>query len=1021
MNSDKSVQISKDMGQLRDDLTTIKGPAYWRNLDEALGHQEIDTLVHREFPAHAGELLDPVSRRNFMKVMGASMMLAGLAGCARQPDENIVPYVKAPEESIPGKFDYYATAMPLGGYGYGVLASSFQGRPTKLDGLKGHPATLGASSKHLQASLLDLYDPDRLDTVLNVGRLSTWSRFSADLGNVLLEEGIRNGAGLRILSGTVTSPTLASQKMLLLEAYPEAHWHQYEPVNHSNHHEGTRMVFGRAADCTYDLTNAQVVLSLDSDFLHTGPGHIRYAQDFAQNRDYDHNGNHISRLYVAESSPTLTGGQADHKINLRYPDIETLARLVAQSLEIPNIDTAEEAGAKIPSKWLETVVQDLRQAGNHAVVIAGDHQPPVVHALACLINHTLGATATDGIVKYIDSVEADPVDHMASLRALVDDMQAGKVSTLIILGGNPVYNTPAELDFAGAIDQVNFRVCLTPAQNETSWLCHWVIPEAHYLEGWGDVRGYDGTLSVIQPLILPLYGGKTAYEVMDVALGGEGTNSLKIIKDAWAARYDGENFENFWRVTLSKGVVEGSAYTPIEITPDGADLPAQSYTPVGGALDVVFRPDPSILDGQFANNGWLQELPKPLTLLTWDNAVCIHPDTARQLHLNDMDQVQVKLGGQSVMAGVNLQFGHPRQSVTVHLGYGRKRCGQVGKDLGFSAYTLQSADSPWFATGIDLVKTGRRVLLARTDEHWQIEQSTIDQARKAEDRHLIREGTISIYKDQPDFAQHMGHHEPSPDNTMYNPEEKAWEGNAWGMTIDLNKCTGCGVCSLACQAENNIPVVGKEEVAKGREMLWIRIDRYYKGDMYGNPEVVHQPVPCMHCENAPCEPVCPVGATVHGVEGLNEMVYNRCVGTRYCANNCPYKVRRFNFFKYADHDTPQLKLMRNPNVTVRSRGVMEKCTYCVQRINQARIDSKREFRDIYDGEVVAACQAACPSKAIEFGNINDPQSRVAMAKKSGRNYGLIADIGTRPRTTYLARLSNPSPELVSGSNLATEH
>jgi molybdopterin-containing oxidoreductase family iron-sulfur binding subunit len=539
---------------------------------------------------------------------------------------------------------------------------------------------------------------------------------------------------------------------------------------------------------------------------------------------------------------------------------------------------------------------------------------------------------------------------------------------------------------------------------------------AHYLESWGDVRAYDGTASLVQPLIAPLYQGKTATEVLAAMLNEEKSAAHDIVQAYWKTVRGSDNFKDFWRVALGKGIVE--AGTPDRVSPSVKnEYPAQAYTAKEGGLDIVFRPDPSVLDGSFTNNGWLQELPRPLTKLTWDNAIFINPRTAEQLHLKHEDWVKLAVNGQEVEGPVYTQVGHPRDVVTVHLGYGQERVGRVGNTRGFNAYAVQTMDHRWFTTGATLTKTNDRYSLARTEEHWNIEQSLMEQGQKAEDRHLIREAAVGYYAEHPDFAQHMGHHTPDRDFTLYNPDEKPFQtgwGNQWGMTIDLNRCTGCNVCTIACQAENNIPIVGKEEVIMGREMHWIRVDRYYKGDG-DEPGVAHQPIPCMQCENAPCEPVCPVGATMHSAEGLNDMVYNRCVGTRYCSNNCPYKVRRFNFFHYQireGQDAQTLKMMRNPNVTVRSRGVMEKCTYCVQRINAARIEAKREGnRPIADGEVVVACQQACPSNAISFGSLTDESSEVAKKKASGRNYGLIADIGTRPRTSYLAKLRNPSPVL----------
>ncbi len=983
-------------------------PAYWRSFDEVSGNTPFDALVHREFPGEAGVMPDPVGRRNFIKVMGASVMLAGMAGCARQPEEKIVPYVKAPEEMVSGKPDYFATAMPFDGYGQGVVVTSFEGRPTKIEGLPEHPASHGATSLHAQASILDMYDPDRLNTVTYGGRISTWNRFIMDTATALARLDEKQGAGLRILTGTVTSPTLARQMKALREAYPNMRWHQHDPAGRDGMRAGAQLVFGRYVETLYDFSRVKTVLSLDADFLHQGPAHVRYARDFARTRDVEANHGAMSRLFVAEPSPTLTGAVADHKLGLRHDEVETLARVVARRLGIPGVDVDEAAAAKLPTGWLDALLKDLQGDGPGAVVIPGDGQPAAVHALAHAINARLGSMA----VSHIAPVEAEPVDQAASLRALVEDMNRGDVAMLVILGGNPVYDTPWDVGFKDALERVPFRAHLTTHENETSHDCHWVIPQAHYLEAWGDVRSFNGTASIVQPLILPLYKGKAASEVLAVLLGDENPDAHAIVRETWIKHRPGDGFDRFWKNALSRGVIPGTTAKKLGIK---MTLRIPPHRPVAReGLDVVFRLDPALHEGRYANNAWLQELPKPLTKLTWDNAVHIHPATARALHLDHEDLVVLSCNGRQVEAPVLYQFGHPRDAITVHLGHGREICGPVGRGVGFNAYAVRSSTSPWCATGASLAKTGKSYALARTEEHYNIEQSIVEQGETAQDRHLIREAPLAHFRERPDFAQHLGHHAPGREDTLYKPDEKSWDGYAWGMTIDLGRCTGCNVCVMACQSENNIPVVGKEQVIKGREMQWIRIDRYYKGDYGGEPEVAFQPVPCMQCENAPCEPVCPVGATMHSKEGLNDMVYNRCVGTRYCANNCPYKVRRFNFFKFADHKTPQLKMMRNPNVTVRSRGVMEKCTYCVQRINMARITAKRDGRLIQDGEVVTACQAACPSGAIQFGNLNDPGSRIAASKKSPRNYSLLADVGTRPRTTYLAKVNNPSAHLDAG-------
>ncbi|MFM1919838.1 MAG: hypothetical protein RLZZ303_1472 [Candidatus Hydrogenedentota bacterium] len=1054
-NSTLEQPVTASQAALLERVGQQSGPKYWRSLTELAGAQEIDALVHREFPSQAEVLMDPVSRRNFLQVMGASMMLAGLtSSCARQPAETILPYVKPPEYSLPGRATYYATNLPIqSGYGIGVIATCHEGRPTHLSGLPESKASLGAISSQVQAQVLSLYDPERLDAVIENGNISTYGRFIADMARVMETLDAHEGDGLRILTETVTSPTLAWQLDKLRALYPAAQWHQYEPCSGNNARLGAEMAFGRAVQTRYNLAEARIILSLDSRFLSEGPGHIRYSRDFAAGRDVDAHEDWMSRLYVAESAPSLAGASADNKISLRYPEIETLARVLAKSLGVAGATVNEAAAAALPSDFIKALLEDFNAHKGLSLVIPGDEQPPVVHALAHAINAALGATTpVDGkpaLVEYTDPVEAEPVDQIASLRSLVADMNEGKVACLVILGGNPVYTSPADIDFLSAYQKVGKRVHLTASINETSWYCHWQLPEAHPLESWGDIRSFDGMTSLVQPMIAPLYNGKTAHDVLAALTGEEKSTTYDIVQAYWKASRGPDRFESFWQDALTRG------YAMRELLPlDAARLRMTDsfgeHQPVekGAGLDIVFRPDPTIEDGRWNNNGWLQELPKPLTNLTWDNAVHIHPRTAKELGFDHEDMVELEYAGRTVRGAVMYQFGQLPNTITVHLGYGRTRSGNIGNGRGFNAYALQTSDSPWFGTGAHLRKLGGTYALARTEEHWNIEQSLLDQAQKAEDRHLIRESTFAYWKEHKDFAQHMGHHAPNEDFSLYYPDEKPYTGDegkpinqyAWAMTIDLNKCGGCGACVTACQSENNIPIVGKEQVIKGREMQWIRVDRYYKADsadeIGGDPQVVHQPVTCMQCENAPCEPVCPVGATMHSDEGLNDMVYNRCVGTRYCANNCPYKVRRFNFFHFnvrEGQDAPSLKMMRNPNVTVRSRGVMEKCTYCVQRINLARIESKRrdiqrerigvEPQHILDGVIQTACQQACPAGAITFGNTRDPNSAVRKARQNPRNYGLLADIGTRPRTTYLAKLRNPSPLLGGGeaAHATTEH
>jgi Fe-S-cluster-containing dehydrogenase component len=749
-------------------------------------------------------------------------------------------------------------------------------------------------------------------------------------------------------------------------------------------------------DTRYHFENADVVVALDADFLGCGPGRVRYARDFVDQRRVRGGRTTMNRLYVVESTPTLTGAMADHRLLAQPSEIGSAARDLYRAV----------TGAAGQRPWIAAAARDLQAHRGRCVVVAGEPQPPLVHALAHAMNDALGNVG--GTVVYTEPVEASPdligaspADQTGSLRELVADMAAGKVRCLVILGGNPVFTAPVDLKFTDALAKVELRVHLGLYDDETAAWCHWHIPAAHFLESWGDARAYDGTITIQQPLIAPLYGGRTAHELLAVMAGQSGVSDHDIVRQYW--KEHGLADDDLWHAALHDGVVRGTAARPVEVNPRKIGDNGLEVSRSEG-LEIIFRPDPTIGDGAFANNGWLQELPKPFTKLTWDNAALVSPATAANLGLASEDVIELKYRGRSVAAPVWVLPGQADNCVTVHLGYGRTRVGRVGTGTGFNAYALRCADAPWHDAGLTILKTARRWPLAATHHHHLMEG-----------RHPVRAGTLAEYKADPAFAQRLV--EEPPEGSLY--PGYPYTGHAWGMAIDVNACIGCNACVVACQSENNIPIVGKGQVIRGREMHWIRIDLYYDGALE-NPAAYHQPVPCMHCENAPCELVCPVAATVHSSEGLNEMVYNRCVGTRYCSNNCPYKVRRFNFLQYVDDKTPSLKLQRNPDVTVRMRGVMEKCTYCIQRINAARITAEKENRALRDGEITPACAQACPTQAIVFGDLNDPRSRVRQWKAETLNYGLLTQLNTRPRTTYLAKLRNPNPELDRGDTLERE-
>lgn len=973
---------------------------YWRAIEQMTRTREFQHFVEGEFAAGASEWPRQLDRRSFVSLMAASFALAGLTGCTRQPLEEILPFVKQPEEITPGKPLYYATAMPLGGFGTGILVKSREGRPIKADGNPLHPSSLGGSSLWIQAWLLDLYDPDRARSVNRSGLPGSWPLFTGTIRQALIEQRRKKGAGLRILSGTVTSPTLFAQMQQLLEEFPEARWHCYEPVNLDNIISGSQLAFGEYVATHCDLRKAKVILSLDSDFLHTHPQRLRYAREFTDARRVVLRGAQMNRLYVIEPTPTITGAMADHRLPLSTDQIESAARYLASELGL----TAEKARSNLPiegQRWISAVARDLQSNRGECVVAAGPFQSPALHAIGHLLNEVLGNVGST--VHYTSPAEAAPALQLESLRELVRDMDEGRVDMLTILGGNPAFDAPADFDFQARLKKVKFSVHLTESFNETSQCSVWSIPRAHPLETWSDIRAFDGTATIMQPLIAPLFEGRSEHELLAVMQGAStGQSSYQIVREFWRGQNLWEDFEKGWRRAVHDGVVEGTASPVRQVRVRARELAGASpeVTTGSDAIEVTFRPDPNLWDGRFANNPWLQEAPRPISTLVWDNAVIVSPRLAEQEGLATGDLVELRVGTGSVKAPALIMPGQAPLTVTLHLGQGRIHAGRAGRQVGFNFYPLRSASGMSTVPGLALRKTGERHPLVTTQTHHRLGH---------EDRQIHRTGTLEEFRANPGFVQE---HDRSParEETLYEPGEFDYE-RKWGMSIDLTTCIGCNACVVACNIENNIPVVGRQQVAMSREMLWLRVDTYFQG-VIDNPVVHFEPVPCMHCENAPCEYVCPVEASVHDSEGLNLQVYNRCVGTRYCSNNCPYKVRRFNFLNYAKLSEIDA-LRQNPEVTVRSRGVMEKCTYCVQRIAAARIEAKKGNRGIADGEVRTACQEACPTSAIVFGLVTDPESEVARYKRHALDFSMLGQLNTRPRTTYLARLTNPNPALQS--------
>ncbi len=1073
--SSKDSKLS--FAQLKDRILQQNGKEYWRSVEEFVDAPEFEEFVKQEYPVHAEEWDSSVSRRNFIKVMGASLALAGLSGCVIQPTEKIVPYVSQPEGIIPGKPLFYATAMTLGGVANGVLARSNEGRPTKLEGNPDHPGSLGSTDVLTQASLLDLYDPDRSKEIVFRGEPKTWQAFMNDLRTKVDENRANGGAGIRFLTETVSSPTLISQFNQIKTELPNAKWYQYDPLNKDNAAAGAKLAFGSVVNPVYKFEQAERVLTLDADIF--AGFNVRYIKDFAKARAWSEEKKNINRLYAVETTMSLTGAKADHRLAVKPSQMTELAKAIAKAVGVAGATSNFGEHAD----WIAPMAKDLKDHAGKSLVVAGDNQPPAVHAIAHAINEALGNVGKTVVYTEPTMANAETL-QIDGLRELVKDIDGGAVKMLVVLGGNPVYNTPADLKLnEERLSKVPFRVHLGRYRDETGELCHWHVNDKHFLEMWSDSRAFDGTVSIVQPLIDPLYGGKSAHEIVQLFFKENyEKKDFDIVREYWqkqalnmsakpatakpeapkdakpeatpaakteakvaatpvaspktvpsvapaatpAAVVGAKSFDENWRKIVHDGFVPNSQSAVKEVKVNPAFMSQAETAPAGGgALEISILPDPSVFDGRFTNNGWLQELPNPLTKITWENVALVSPKTAEKLGLNRGNDADEFSGGERPTSFINskggnmfsdlvkLRFqggeistpvpvwispGQPDDVVAIYLGYGRAKAGRVGTGLGYNAYDVRKSDAMYFGRG-ELTKTGEQTTIASTQIHFNMEG-----------RDLLRVWDVEEFNSD----EKLGEQHDEIEKTMYRPElfEPGYENyHRWGMTIDLNSCVGCNACVIACQSENNIPIVGKEQVERSREMHWLRVDAYFGGTLDKPEGPNFQPVLCQQCEQAPCEVVCPVHATVHSAEGLNDMVYNRCIGTRYCSNNCPYKVRRFNFLLYQDWNTAQFKLMRNPEVTVRSRGVMEKCTYCTQRISAARIEAEKDGRKVRDGEIVTACQAACPAEAITFGDMNDKASKVAKMKADRRDYNLLNELNTQPRTTYLAGLKNQNKEM----------
>ncbi len=1026
------------------DTAATAKPSYWRSQAELDQTPEFRQAVEREF-AEPLQALPPDSpgRRRFMQVMGASFSMAGLAGCRWQEDK-ILPMTRRPEGVIPGTTSRYATAMELNGVAHGIHATSYDGRPIKVDGNPLHPDSLGAASTYHQASVLDVYDPDRSDAVSIVAtrgtrdgarETSTFEAFDKAAKEQFKKLRANRGEGLRVLSARSSSPTLAALQQRFLTAFPLAKWLAFESLGTNGRAAGTALAFGKPHRVHYSFSEAKVVVSLDADFMAPSfPGGLANARGLTKGRTPDHE--EMNRLYVIESAFSSTGAISDHRLALRSEQIKAVAVFLDAAISAKAAPLPEQGGgqpkpaaeflndAKV-QKFLGALAKDLLANIGKSIVVAGLHQPAEVHALVERLNVLLG---NSGRTVFYTEDTADSVgSDFEGLKALTEEMAASRVETLLVLGGNPAYDAPGDLGFAAALKKVPFSVRLGLYEDETSQAVTWHVPAAHYLESWGDARAYDGTISIVQPLIAPLYGGRSAIELL-ARLLGEDPKALELVKAEHKVLLgDDRRF----RKVVHDGIVDGSAFDRVSpklqpIAPVKLSERELSGAVQNGQFEVCFVPCPKLYDGRFANNAWLQELPEPFSKLSWDNGAFFSVATAKELGITDGDVLTLTLGSGSVQIPCIVAPGSAEGSIKVALGYGRTHAGRVGgkagtdvTPVGGNVNLIRSTQAPFFAGGVKVSSAGPGKRLANTQDLYAMDQIGLDGIAERLPQ-LVREAAYEEFKKDRQFAKHLVH-QPHEMNLWVDPV--SYEGHKWGMAVDLNKCIGCSACVTACQAENNIPVVGQENVAMGREMLWLRVDRYYRGDP-NEPELRFQPMPCQHCENAPCEQVCPVGATMHSHEGLNDMVYNRCIGTRYCSNNCPYKVRRFNYFNYnldvigttpyTPTQDPKMKvkaMVFNPEVTVRSRGVMEKCTFCVQRIQNAKIPAKNAKRALVDGEIKTACQETCPTDAIVFGDLNDKKGRVANLQKLERSYQLLGELNNRPRVQYLARITNPNPEL----------
>ncbi len=1012
----KSKEFVKTNSHVLED-TNNQEFGYWKSLKDISSEED-----YKRFLKQSEHNIDNgLSRRNFLSLIAASVALAGLEGC-KKPVQKIIPYVEAEIGTIPGIPNYYASTIPFKNNALGVVIENHDHRPMKIEGNEKHPTTLGKSNSFSQASTLEMYDPDRARGVKFQGKKVDWNEYLKFAKSI----NESNGKGLAVLMQESSSPTIKSIQNDFKKNLPNANWIVYEPVNNENVYNGIELAFSKKLQPLYRLESAQIIVSIGSDFLGVDDNNIYHTRKFAQNRDIVDENSTMNRLYVAESSISSTGTSADHRLNVPQHEMENLLAELAYELKLLGLKIDAKKVKSANNLWIKAAAKDLFDRKGESIIIGGSSLSKEFHQLITLINYSLKAP-----IDYYP-LNMSQISSLKNLKSLCKDMENGKIDNLVILGANPVYDSPSDFGFAESLKKVKNSVHLTNIIDETSKLCSWNIAMNHYFECWGDAMTYDGHVSIVQPQIMPLFDSRSVIQVLSPIVYSAEQSAYDTVKNVWKSNIiKSGNFEREWEKALHDGLYKKPILKKSNVKPISKVSTAilNDYSLDNDMFEIVFTPSSSVYDGRYANNGWLQEIPKPVTSLTWDNAALISMKVAKKLNIKNGQMLEINVGNNSIKIPAFITPGQNQKSITLELGYGRKFSGRIGNEVGFNVYPLRDSTNPSFILNGSIKVLNETYPLASTQDHHGLEDDKYaapgfdDLANKeAQSRipELVKQSTLDYYKDNPDWVQKkVEQHKPDKkrswaDHSMYNPDWDYSKGPQWGMSIDLTSCTSCNACSIACQSENNIPVVGKQQVMNGREMHWIRIDNYFAGDP-DNPEVSTQSVACVHCELAPCESVCPVAATTHSSDGVNQMTYNRCLGTRYCANNCPYKVRKFNFYNYTKDLPEVVQMAMNPDVSIRFRGVMEKCTYCYQRISAARITAENEGREIRDGDFQVACQQSCPADAIKFGDINDPNSEVSKAKRRNRDYALLAHLGTAPRTTYLAKIRNQNPMLVSKS------